>query len=119
MLLGLVILVRGRFIAETPEQIEILRHKIFASQDVLGIEGNPKDLFAEPTNTHFRTINAKLRRPRDFVCRDNVSAQFGCSHPALTAPRCVTSTLQMLELNPNAVAWQGCPWSRHLRMPSP
>lgn len=59
-------IVRGRLLVETPEQIQIIRHEISDLQDSLGIV-KVKDFYAEPLETHFRTLNTQVQLPNDHV----------------------------------------------------
>ncbi|MCP5275777.1 MAG: hypothetical protein H6936_13195 [Burkholderiales bacterium] len=59
-------MVRGRLLVETPEQIQIIRHEISDLQDSLGIV-KVKDFYAEPLETHFRTLNTQVQLPNGHV----------------------------------------------------
>ena len=66
-------LVRGRIVADTPEQIQTIREYISEHSDEIGIE-KMKDRFAKPSDTGFRDINAKIG------LADGVSAEFRVEH---------------------------------------
>jgi len=53
-------LVRGRFVVEHAIQANILRKEIAEGAPPFSVE-QFKDQFAEPTNTHFRALNSKIR----------------------------------------------------------
>lgn len=59
-------LTRGRIVVDTPEQVEALRAYIDTHRESLGVE-TMKDRFANPSDTHFRDINMKLRLPNGHV----------------------------------------------------
>ncbi len=59
-------MVRGRLLVETPEQIQIIRHEISDLQDSFGIV-KVKDFYAEPLETHFRTLNTQVQLPNGHV----------------------------------------------------
>lgn len=59
-------MVRGRLLVETPEQIQIVRNEITALQESLGIV-KVKDFYAEPLETHFRTLNTQVQLPNGHV----------------------------------------------------
>ena len=59
-------MVRGRLLVETPEQIQIIRHEISDLQDNLGIV-KVKDFYAEPLETHFRTLNTQVQLPNGHI----------------------------------------------------
>lgn len=59
-------MVRGRLLVETPEQIQIVRNEIAALQESLGIV-KVKDFYAEPLETHFRTLNTQVQLPNGHV----------------------------------------------------
>lgn len=66
-------LVRGRIVADTPEQIQTIREYIAEHSNEIGIE-KMKDRFAKPSDTGFRDINAKIG------LSDGVSAEFRVEH---------------------------------------
>ena len=64
-------MVRGRLLVETPEQIQIIRDEIAALKETLGIV-KVKDFYAEPLETHFRTLNTQVRLPNGHVAEFRV-----------------------------------------------
>lgn len=64
-------ILRGRFLVETPEQIEIVRREMAAFQQDMHIE-KYKDFYAEPLLTHFRTLNTQVRLPGGHVAEFRV-----------------------------------------------
>lgn len=69
-------LVRGRIVADTPEQIQTIREYIAEHSDEIGIK-EMKDRFAKPSETGFRDINAKIG------LTNGVSAEFRVEHRAV------------------------------------
>ncbi|UJP03684.1 MAG: hypothetical protein LZF85_04330, partial [Nitrosomonas sp.] len=59
-------IVRGRLLVETPGQISIIHDEITAFRQSMGIE-KLKDFYAEPLDTHFRTLNSQVRLPGGHV----------------------------------------------------
>lgn len=59
-------LARGRIVVDSPEQIEAIRTYLAQNREALGIE-TMKDRFANPSDTHYRDINIKMRLPNGHI----------------------------------------------------
>lgn len=59
-------IVRGRLLVETPGQISLIRDELTAFRQSMSVE-KLKDFYAEPLDTHFRTLNSQVRLPGGHV----------------------------------------------------
>lgn len=69
---GVIDLVRGRIVVDTPEQVQTVRRFLAENAEALGIK-NIKDRFAKPSGTHYRDINLSVELENGHIAEIQIN----------------------------------------------